>query len=300
MDFGSRIANAQNEVNTSRNTYNQYQQQADQAGNRFNEGLNKYQSRSFGDLYNEARKQYLDNAETQKARDAYNTARDAVQGMNTTINKLPESIRQQFGGTGITEAQRARAMGDQRESLGNTLNLLNTNYQNASDDYNRLSERGLKEAMFAAQGNDSREWNAVNALQNAWNTLLGQRNTAYSQNQQDRGLLADQYGARDKWQLAQDQMALERWKEQQANARAAADRANQFAIQKYLADSNSRIASLNRPTNMGGGNRRPAPVNTNSNSPSPSSMRRAWMNSNPFEKLFSLPGMLLSGNAWRD
>ena len=191
-------------------------------------------------------------------------------------------------------------MGDQRESLGNTLNLLNTNYQNASDDYNRLSERGLKEAMFAAQGNDSREWNAVNALQNAWNTLLGQRNTAYSQNQQDRGLLADQYGARDKWQLAQDQMALERWKEQQANARAAADRANQFAIQKYLADSNSRIASLNRPTNMGGGNRRPAPVNTNSNSPSPSSMRRAWMNSNPFEKLFSLPGMLLSGNAWRD
>ena len=80
MDFGSRIANAQNEVNTSRNTYNQYQQQADQAGNRFNEGLNKYQSRSFGDLYNEARKQYLDNAETQKARDAYNTARDAVQG----------------------------------------------------------------------------------------------------------------------------------------------------------------------------------------------------------------------------
>ena len=300
MDFGSRIANAQNEVNTSRNTYNQYQQQADQAGNRFNEGLNKYQSRSFGDLYNEARKQYLENPETQKAKDAYNTARDAVQGMNTTINKLPESIRQQFGGTGMTEAQRARAMGDQREALGNTLSLLNTNYQNASDDYNRLSERGLKEAMFAAQGNDSREWNAVNALQNAWNTLLGQRNTAYSQNQQDRGLLADQYGARDKWQLAQDQMALERWKEQQANARAAADRANQFAIQKYLADSNSRIASLNRPTNMGGGNRRPAPVSTNSNSPAPSSMRRAWMNSNPLEKLFSLPGMLLSGNAWRD
>ena len=300
MDFGSRIANAQNEVNTSRNTYNQYQQQADQAGNRFNEGLNKYQSRSFGDLYNEARKQYLENPETQKAQDAYNTARDAVQGMNTTINKLPESIRQQFGGTGMTEAQRARAMGDQRESLGNTLNLLNTNYQNASDDYNRLSERGLKEAMFAAQGNDSREWNAVNALQNAWNTLLGQRNTAYSQNQQDRGLLADQYGARDKWQLAQDQMALERWKEQQVNARAAADRANQFAIQKYLADSNNRIASLNRPTNMGGGNRRPEPVSPNSNSPSPSSMRRAWMNSNPLEKLFSLPGMLLSGNAWRD
>lgn len=299
MDFEGRIARAQNEVNTSKNTYNQYQQQADQAGNKFNAGLDKYQNRSFGDIYNQARGQYYNTPEMQKAQGAYQEARDAVNQMNTTINKLPETIRQQFGGTAMTAAQRERALGDQRAAMGNTLNLLNTNYQTASDDYNRLSDRGLKEAMFAAQGDDNREWNVVNALQNAWNTLLGQRNTAYSQNQQDRGLLADQYGARDKWQLAQDQMALDRWKEQQANARAAAQRANDLAIQKYLAASNERIAGLNRPTNNGGGGYN-APRSSGGNSrPSGNSMRNAWGRANTWDALFSLPGMLLNGDFWR-
>ena len=299
MDFEGRIARAQNEVNTSKNTYNQYQQQADQAGNKFNAGLDKYQNRSFGDIYNQARGQYYNTPEMQKAQGAYQEARDAVNQMNTTINKLPETIRQQFGGTAMTAAQRERALGDQRAAMGNTLNLLNTNYQTASDDYNRLSDRGLKEAMFAAQGDDNREWNAVNALQNAWNTLLGQRNTAYSQNQQDRGLLADQYGARDKWQLAQDQMALDRWKEQQANARAAAQRANDLAIQKYLAASNERIAGLNRPTNNGGGGYN-APRSSGGNSrPSGSAMRRAYNSANPLQQILSTPFMMLNGDFWR-
>lgn len=299
MDFEGRIARAQNEVNTSKNTYNQYQQQADQAGNKFNAGLDKYQNRSFGDIYNQARGQYYNTPEMQKAQGAYQEARDAVNQMNTTINKLPETIRQQFGGTAMTAAQRERALGDQRTAMGNTLNLLNTNYQTASDDYNRLSDRGLKEAMFAAQGDDNREWNVVNALQNAWNTLLGQRNTAYSQNQQDRGLLADQYGARDKWQLAQDQMALDRWKEQQANARAAAQRANDLAIQKYLAASNERIAGLNRPTNNGGGGYN-APRSSDGNSrPSGSAMRRAYNSANPLQQILSTPFMMLNGDFWR-
>ena len=299
MDFEGRIARAQNDVNTSRNTYNQYQQQADQAGNKFNAGLDKYQGRSFGDIYNQARGQYFDTPEMQKAQGAYQEARDAVNQMNTTINKLPETIRQQFGGTTMTAAQRARALGDQRAAMGNTLNLLSTNYQNASDDYNRLSDRGLKEAMFTAQGNDARDWNVVNALQNAWQTLLGQRNTTYSQNQQDRELLADQYGARDKWQLTQDQMALDRWKEQQANARAAAQRANDFALQKYLADSNERIAGLNRPTNNGGGEYS-APRSSGGNSrPSSSAMRRAYNSANPLQQILSTPFMMLNGDFWR-
>jgi len=299
MGFEGRIARAQNDVNTSRNTYNQYQQQADQAGDKFNAGLDKYQHRSFGDIYNQARGQYFDTPEMKKAQGAYQEARDAVNQMNTTINKLPETIRQQFGGTTMTAAQRERALGDQRAAMGNTLNLLSTNYQNTSDDYNRLSDRGLKEAMFTAQGNDARDWNVVNALQNAWQTLLGQRNTTYSQNQQDRGLLADQYGARDKWQLAQDQMALDRWKEQQANTRAAADRATNYALQKYLTDSNERIAGLNRPTNNGGGGYS-APRNSGGNSrPSGSAMRRAYNSANPLQQILSTPFMLFNGDFWR-
>ena len=241
MDFDNRINNAQSQANSSYQTYNQYQQQADDAYNKFN---NKFDNRqNYGDIYGAARDQYYNTDEINAARDQYQTARDAVDQLNTTISRLPESIRQQYGGTGLTEAQRQRALQSQYSANSNTYNMLNTNYQNAMQDYNDLANRAMQEVQNVAAGNYQSQEDALNSLQNAWATLLSQRNTAYQQNQTDRGLLADQYGARDDWQLAQDQMALQRWQEEQANARAAADRALQerlsaqdMNLYKYLGD----------------------------------------------------------------
>ena len=245
MDYGQRISDAQGASNASMNTYNQYAQEAAAAGNKYNDAFDNRQG--YGDIYADARNQYYNTDEINAARGTYQAARDAVDQMNTTINKLPESIRQQYGGTGLTEAQRARAMNDQYQQNSNTFNLLNTNYSNASADYNDLANRAMQEVMNVAGGNYQSQEDGLNALQAAWNTLLGQSSTAYSQNQADRGLLADVYGARDNWQLAQDQMALDRWKEEQANARAAADRSSQFNLQKYLMDRQAEIAAASQP-----------------------------------------------------
>lgn len=247
MDFGQRISDAQGNVNTSKNTYNEYAKQAQQAGGKFDDAFDSRQN--YGDIYGQARDQYYNTDEINAARDTYQTARGAVDQLNTTITKLPESIRQQYGGTGLTEAQRQRALGDQYSQNANTYNMLNTNYSNASADYNDLAARAMQEVQNVAGGNYQSQEDAINSLQNAWNTLLGQRNTAYSQNQTDRGLLGEQYGARDQYNLSQQQLELERWKEQQANARAAADRASQMDLQKYLSASNERLAGLNKPTN---------------------------------------------------
>ena len=247
MDFGNRISEAQGSVNTSKNTYNQYAQQAGQAGTKFNDAFDNRQS--FDDVFQGNLDKYYNNAEVTGARDSYQNARAAVDQLNTTINKMPESIRQQYGGTGLTEAQRQRALSDQYSQNANTYNMLNTNYSNASADYNDLANRALQEVFNVAGGNYQSQEDALNSLQGAWNTLLGQRNTSYSQNQTDRGLLADQYGARDSYNLSQQQLELERWKEQQANARAAADRAAQMDLQKYLSASNERIAGLIKPVN---------------------------------------------------
>lgn len=247
MDFGQRISEAQGNVNTSKNTYNEYAKQAAQSGAKFDDAFDNRQG--YGDIYQQARDQYYNTDEINAARDTYQNARSAVDQLNTTINKMPESIRQQYGGTGLTEAQRQRAMSDQYSQNANTYNMLNTNYQNASADYTDLANRALQEVFNVAGGNYQSQEDALNTLQSAWQTLLGQRNTAYSQNQTDRGLLADQYGARDSWNLSQQQLELERWKEQQANARAAADRAAQMDLQKYLTASNERIAGLNKPVN---------------------------------------------------
>ena len=238
MDFNNRISNAKNTANSSYQTYNEYKQQADAAGNKFNQRFDQRQN--YGDIYDAARGKYYNTDEINAARNQYQTARDAVDQLNATISRLPESIRQQYGGTGLTEAQRQRALQSQYSANNNTYNMLNTNYQNAMQDYNDLANRAMQEVQNVASGNYQSQEDALNSLQNAWNTLLSQRNTAYQQNQTDRGLLADQYGARDNWQLSQDQMALERWKEEQANARAAADRASQLNLQKYLANLNAQ------------------------------------------------------------
>lgn len=245
MDFGQRISEAQGNVNTSKKTYNEYAKQAQQAGGKFDDAFDSRQN--YGDIYGQARDQYYNTDEINAARDTYQNARGAVDQLNTTINKMPESIRQQYGGTGLTEAQRQRALADQYSQNANTYNMLNTNYSNASADYNDLAARAMQEVQNVAGGNYQSQEDALNSLQSAWNTLLGQRNTSYSQNQTDRGLLGEQYGARDQYNLSQQQLELERWKEQQANARAAADRAAQMDLQKYLTASNERLAGLNKP-----------------------------------------------------
>lgn len=242
MDFGQRISDAQNSSNASMNTYNQYAQQADAAQGKYNTAFDQRQN--YGDIYGAARDQYMNTDEINAARNTYQGARDAVDQINTTMNKLPESIRQQYGGTGLTEAQRARAMGDQQSQMANTYNYLNTNYQNATADYNDLANRAMQEVFNVAGGNYQSQEDALGALQSAWQTLLGQRNTAYSQNQTDRGLLADVYSARDADQLARDQLAFQRWQVEQENARAAADRQNALNLQSYLNASNERIAGM--------------------------------------------------------
>lgn len=245
MDFGNRISEAQGNVNTSKNTYNQYAQQAGQAGTKFNDAFDNRQG--YGDIYGQARDQYYNTDEINAARDTYQNARGAVDQLNTTINKMPESIRQQYGGTGLTEAQRQRALSDQYSQNANTYNMLNTNYSNASADYNDLANRAMQEVFNVAGGNYQSQEDALNSLQGAWNTLLSQRNTAYGQNQTDRGLLAEQYGARDQNTMFNQELDYKRWAEQQANARAAADRASAMDLQKYLTASQERIAGMNKP-----------------------------------------------------
>lgn len=242
MDYGTRIADATNTKNASYGTYNQYAGQADQAKVNYDQQFGQRQG--YGDIYDSARQKYMNTDEINNARGTYQNSRDAIDQMNTTINKLPESIRQQYGGTGMTEAQRARAMGDQHAQMANTYNYLNTNYQNATSDYQDLVNRAMSEVQNVAGGNYRSQEDALNALQANWGTLLGQRNTAYNQYQQDIASLQGVNSERDKWQLAQDQMALERWKEEQANARAQ----KQLNLQSYLANLAQQQSTPTAPT----------------------------------------------------
>lgn len=249
-DFPNRINEAKRAVERSYNTYNKYEGDAAQA--KQNLDANMGQTKDYSTLYDEARAKYGNTDEIQRAFNSLKNARGVVDELNTTISKMPESIRQQYSGTGMTEAQRQRALGAQMNAQQPILQNATTTYQNASNDYNSLIERALREAQQVAGGNMSYQTNTTNNLMNIWSTLLGQRNTAYNENLQDRGLLANQYGAKDKWDLAQQQDALDRWKAQQENYRAKLDadaRIEAARIGSYLPQRQPNRSNTDKPPN---------------------------------------------------
>lgn len=244
MDFSQRISDATGTKDASYGTYNKYAGEANAANGAYDTSFDTRQN--YGDIYDTARDKYMNTDEINAAKGANSTARDAVNQVTTTLNKLPESIRQQYGGTGLTEAQRQRSMQDQSANLANTYNYANTNFANTSADYQALLNQALSETQNVAGGNYQSQEDALNALQNNWSTLLNQRNTAYGQYQTDQSALANAYGARDADILANKQLELTRWQEEQANARAAAANAHEFNLKKYMTEQeNSAIAAQN-------------------------------------------------------
>lgn len=246
MDYGTRLADINKQIGQAQSNYNTVNKQAGGAYDQFNTALNNAQN--YGDIYSQARNQYMNTDEINAAKAANVNARDAVDQVNTTINKLPESIRQQYGGTGLTEAQRQRAMQSQFSDMANTYNMLNTNYQNTSADYQDLVNRAMAEVSQVAGGNYASQQDRIGALQSAWATLLGQSNEAYNRILNNRGLLNDVYGQKMTDENAAATLAFQRWAKEQDLARARESENAQLNLQRYLADQEiRRLQEANKP-----------------------------------------------------
>ncbi len=131
----------------------------------------------------------------------FTTTRDAVNQINTTINKLPESIRQQYGGTGLTRGPETAMHCRASSQYAEYTELPQYQLPKRIDGLQRVSKPCNERVNNVAAGNYKTQEDTTNILQGIWNTLLGQRNSAYSQYQQDENALANIYGARDNWEL---------------------------------------------------------------------------------------------------
>ena len=244
MDFGTRIASARNDATASMQRANQAQQKADNAQNDFQTALNNREG--FGSIYDRANQKFMDTNEYRSAKSNFENARNAVNSLNTQMNEMPESVRAQYAGTGMTESQRQRILQYRMNDMRDTYDMQNKNYMAASQDYNMLADRAMKQAMYQATGENDNQWKNIDARQNLFAQLLGAAQNAFSLNQKDRGMLADVYGARDSWENAERNRALERWKQQQENdrnnARIAAQ--NNAARLQYLGNKEAAASQL--------------------------------------------------------
>lgn len=240
MDYGTRLADINSQIGKAQGNYNTVNKQAGGAYNKFNDALGSVQS--YGDIYGQARDKAYGELGVNEARDANINARNAVDQLNTTIRRLPESIRQQFGGTGLNEAQRQRAMQSQYSDLYNNYNMLSDNYSKTSSEYQSLLNQAMAQTSEVAGVSNDNQWRNVGALQNAWGTLLGQSNEAYNRILSNRGHLNDVYKQKMTDENAASTLAFERWKVEQELARARESEQAQLGLDKYLANQASAQA----------------------------------------------------------
>ena len=233
MDFQQRIAEATQYRDQTKGAYDRAKTETGQAQSAYDTAFTtapKYQT-----VYEKAKQQNINTQEISDMENSWKQAKENTDMLKTMIDKLPESITQQFGGTGLTQAQRDMAKRKQLGDLSKQFKQYNADYEMKFANYNKTVDKAFDTAMDVTNKEYDRYWNGVRVKFDAWNASIKNQDqwekmyfTSQSQLQKTQ-LEADNY--RFQQQQMNQQREFERWmtnfKIGQSNSAAAAKRAGQ-------------------------------------------------------------------------
>lgn len=189
---------------------------------------------NFQTYYEKYKQQYQDTAEIRAAKSTWQNTKEAVDALRTRIDKLSESINQQFGGTFLTAAQRERAKQQQNQELSSQFTQYNAAYQTQFADYNKKVEDAFNTSMDVANKDYDRYWKVVRKKFDIWKAAIKneeQWNKMYWTSQSQLRQTQNEY---QNWRMQQEIMQRQRefvaWQ-------------NQFAAQQRAAMSSSMRAA---------------------------------------------------------
>ena len=170
MDFERRIQEAQQHVDQTRGAYERAQRETGQAMDNYNQSITT--APNFQTYYEKYKQQYQDTAEIRAAKSTWQNTKEAVDALRTRIDKLSESINQQFGGTFLTAAQRERAKQQQNQELSSQFTQYNAAYQTQFADYNKKVEDAFNTSMDVANKDYDRYWKVVRKKFDIWRAAI--------------------------------------------------------------------------------------------------------------------------------
>lgn len=227
MDYQQRIAAATQYRDQTKASYDAAQQQTGQAQSAYDTAMTT--APTYQTIYEQAKQQNTDTQEIADKKNSYLQAKEVTDNTKSMIDKLPQSITQQFGGTGLTQAQRDMAKQQQLNDLTKQFTQYDANYQVKFADYNATVDQAFNTSLDVANKNYDSYWDGVRMKFNDWQTAIknqGDWEKAYygSQSQlQSVQLEADNYKFQQ--QLMQQQRDFENWmnnfKANQRNTAAA-------------------------------------------------------------------------------
>lgn len=232
MDFERRIQEAQQHVDQTRGAYERAQRETSQAMDNYNQSITT--APNFQTYYEKYKQQYQDTAEIRAAKSTWQNTKEAVDALRTRIDKLSESINQQFGGTFLTAAQRERAKQQQNQELSSQFTQYNAAYQTQFADYSKKVEDAFNTSMDVANKDYDRYWKVVRKKFDIWKAAIKneeQWNKMYWTSQSQLRQTQNEY---QNWRMQQEIMQRQRefvaWQ-------------NQFAAQQRAAMSSSMRAA---------------------------------------------------------
>lgn len=222
MNWQQRLQDAQRYVDQTYASYNQAQQQSQQALNDYNQSFAS--NPNYQDIYDQYKKQYTESEDIIRGKGTYEKARDAVNSIKTRINNLSTSINQQFGGTALTQEQRDKYKDQQYDQLNQKFTQYNADYQVKFEDYQSKVNKAFSEALDVTNKQYDSYWYITRRKFNDWKQSLDNANKwkeLASNAESQRNILQSSY---NHWQFEQDIMRQQRESEIRLNQTAARNR----------------------------------------------------------------------------
>lgn len=127
---------------------------------------------NYGDLYNQYKDQYTNTVDLANQKNSYLLAKDTADSVRSRVDKLGDSINQQFGGTSLTQAQRDLFKQKQLLDLQGQFTQYNANYKAQFTDYQKNVDRAFNESIDVANKSYDSYWDIVKIKYQTWNDRI--------------------------------------------------------------------------------------------------------------------------------
>ena len=233
MDFQTRIAEATQYRDQTKGAYDRAKTETGQAQSAYDTSFST--APTYQTIYEKHKQSLTNTQEIADMKNSWQQARESTDTIKSMIDKLPGSITQQFGGTGLTQAQRDMAKQKQLGDLSKQFTQYNADYEMKFANYNETVDKAFDSALDVANKDYDSYWDGVRRKFTDWQTSIKNQDqwekmyyTSQSQLQKTQ-LEADNY--RFQQQQMNQQREFEQWmtnfKIGQSNSAAAAQRAGQ-------------------------------------------------------------------------
>lgn len=212
MDFQQRIAEAERYADQTKGAYDKAKTETGQAQSAYDTSFStapKYQT-----VYEQYKNEFTNTQEIADMKNSWQQAKDSSQTIKTMVDKLPESITQQFGGTGLTQAQRDMAKSKQYSDLSKQFTQYDANYQVQFTNYNETVDKAFDQALDVANKDYDSYWDGVRTKFNDWQTSIKNQEEWSKLYYGSQSQLQDVRTDYDNYKFQQDIMRQEREFEQ--------------------------------------------------------------------------------------